>query len=62
MGLKKLTTEEFKTKYIYNRFNYRKSELIKMGYDKNKSEFEITQEIGLYRIYNSGIYKKEMIL
>jgi len=39
----------------YHRYKYRKSELIKMGYDPKKTEFEITLgEIGLYRIYDSG--------
>jgi len=40
-----------------NRFNYRKSELIKQGFDSNKTEHEIMLERKLYRIYNSGNYK-----
>jgi hypothetical protein len=51
---------EPKTQSIYNRFKFRKSELIKMGFDKNQSEFEITEKLGMYRIYNSGISKKEL--
>lgn len=39
----------------YHRYKFRKSELIKMGYDKTKTEFDITLgDMGLYRIYDSG--------
>ena len=44
---------------LKNRFYHRKSELVKIGYDKNLTEFEITNQMGLYRIYNSGTYKFE---
>lgn len=37
-----------------HRFNWRKSKLIRMGYDKNKTEEEIMLELGYYRIYNAG--------
>jgi len=37
-----------------HRFNYRKSILVKEGYDKNKSAHEIMNDRQLYRIYNSG--------
>lgn len=42
-----------------NRFKYRKSELVRQGYDKNKTEHEIMLERGLYRIYDCGtkVYK-----
>jgi len=42
-----------------NRFKYRKSELIKNGFDKNKSEHEIMLERNIYRIYDCGtkVYK-----
>ena len=42
-----------------NRFKYRKSELIKQGFDKDKSEHEIMLERGIYRIYDCGtkVYK-----
>ena len=40
-----------------NRFKYRKSELIKLGYDKNKTEREIMLERKIYRIYDSGSLK-----
>jgi hypothetical protein len=45
-----------------NRFKYRKSELIKQGYDKNRTEHDIMQEKGLYRIYDSGNLKYEYII
>jgi hypothetical protein len=37
-----------------HRFNWRKQKLIKLGYDKNKTEEEIMNELGFYRIYNAG--------
>lgn len=42
-----------------NRFRYRKSELVKCGYDESKSEHEIMLERGIYRIYDCGnlVYK-----
>lgn len=40
-----------------NRFNYRKSELIKKGFDKNKTEREIMLELGYNRIYDAGALK-----
>lgn len=42
------------------RFKYRKSELVKQGYDKNKSESEIMFERKIYKIYDCGnlSYKK----
>ena len=40
-----------------NRFKYRKSELIKQGFDKNKTEKEIMQERGFNRIYDCGTLK-----
>ena len=36
------------------RFKYRKSELVKNGYDKNKSEKQIMFELKKYRIYDCG--------
>lgn len=38
----------------YHRFNWRKSKLVSMGFDKNKTEEEIMSEMGYYRIYNCG--------
>jgi hypothetical protein len=45
--------------YIINkkrehRFNWRKSVLVKMGYDENKTEHEIMSELGYNKIYNAG--------
>lgn len=37
-----------------NRFKYRKSELIKQGFDASKSEHDIMLERGIYRIYDCG--------
>lgn len=37
-----------------HRFNWRKQKLIKLGYDRNKTEEEIMNELGYYRIYNAG--------
>lgn len=37
-----------------NRFKYRKSELIKEGFDPNKSETQIMKERGIHRIYDCG--------
>jgi len=38
----------------HHRFNWRKQKLIKMGYDVNKTEEEIMNELGHYRVYNGG--------
>lgn len=37
-----------------HRFNFRKHNLIKQGYDKNKSEKEIMSELGYLRIWDCG--------
>lgn len=52
--------------YIINnvrkhRFNFRKDVLVKQGFDKNKTEVEIMHERGVYRIFDSGNIKFEMI-
>ena len=60
---------ESKPNYFYilnekrkNRFNFRKSILVKNGFDKNKSEHKIMLNRGIYRIYDCGclcyIWKK----
>lgn len=41
------------------RFKYRKSELVKEGFDSSLSEREIMKNLGYYRIYDSGNYKYE---
>jgi hypothetical protein len=48
-----------KTHQVENRFKYRKSELIKLNYSKDQTEFEITHQLGLYRLHNSGITRYE---
>lgn len=44
----------------YHRFNYRKSKLIKEGYDSSKTEHDIMLERGYLRIYDCGNMKFEM--
>jgi len=44
-------------KYRENRYKYRKSELVKQGFDENKTEFEIMEERGFERIYDCGNIK-----
>lgn len=39
------------------RFGHRKSELVRQGHDKNKTEKQIMSELGYYRIYDSGSIK-----
>lgn len=43
-----------------NRFKYRKSELVKQGFDKDLSEHNIMKNRHIYRIYDCGtkVYKK----
>ena len=43
-----------------NRFKYRKSELVKQGFDKNRTEHEIMLERKIYRIYDCGTMVFEM--
>lgn len=43
----------------FHRYLFRKSELIKQGFDLNKSEREIMEERGFYRIYDCGALKFE---
>ena len=42
-----------------NRFNFTKSNLVKMGFDSNKTERQIMYDNGFYRIYDCGNYKFE---
>ena len=46
----------------YHRYNFRKSELIRMGYDRSKTEKQITDEMGLHRIWDSGQTRWELVL
>ena len=43
-----------------NRFSYRKSELVKEGYDESLSEKQIMIDRGIFRIYDSGQLKYQM--
>jgi hypothetical protein len=45
-----------------HRFNYRKDRLINMGYDKNKSETQIMNELGYDKIWDTGNLKYELII
>lgn len=45
-----------------NRFNFRKSILVKQGYDANKSEMQIMLENGYDIIWDTGNLKYEMII
>ena len=38
----------------HHRYNFRKDQLVKEGFDASKSEFTIMEERGYYRIYDSG--------
>lgn len=38
----------------HHRYVYRKSELVKRGFDKNKSESQLTKDLGLLKIWDSG--------
>lgn len=43
-----------KNKERYHRYKFNKSNLMKLGFDKNKSESEIMMESGFLKIYDSG--------
>ena len=45
----------------YNKQKFKKSNLIKLGYDENKSESEIMFERGGYKIWDCGKIKFEML-
>lgn len=62
-------THDSKPNYFYvvgdrreNRFKYRKGELVKQGFDKDKSEHEIMLERGMPRIYDCGTMAFEMTI
>lgn len=42
-----------------SRFNHTKGILVKQGHNPNKSETQIMQELGYYRIFDAGNYKYE---
>ena len=43
-----------------SRFNWRKSELIKKGYDPNLTEFEIMESLGYNKVYDCGSFLFEI--
>lgn len=43
-----------KNNFRYHRYKFTKSNLVKMGYDSSKTEFEIMDELKYFRIYDSG--------
>lgn len=45
-----------------HRFNYRKDLLVSRGYDENKTEYEIMNELGFDKIWDTGNLKYELIL
>ena len=49
----------YKSQIRYNRFQFRKSELIKDGFDPDKTEYEIMLERGFHRTWNTGNLKFE---
>jgi hypothetical protein len=52
-----------KPDYIrYHRFNFRKDVLVKEGYDKNLSEYEIMISRNYFRIFDCGNIKYELVL
>jgi hypothetical protein len=59
IGFKKISQSKPNYWYVRNdirfhRFNYRKSILVKEGFDKNKTEKQIMNDRGIYRIYDCG--------
>lgn len=42
-----------------HRFNFRKDKLVKLGYDSNKTEVQIMNDLGFYRIFDCGSKKWE---
>ncbi len=44
----------------FHRYNFAKHKLIKLGYDKNKTEREITKEMGLLKLWDCG--KRKWVL
>ena len=38
----------------YQRFNFRKDKLVKLGFSKNKTEWEIMKDLGYLKIWDCG--------
>jgi hypothetical protein len=65
IGFKKISQSKPNYWYVindirYHRFNYRKSILVKEGFDKNKTERQIMLDRGIYRIYDCGNIRWEI--
>jgi hypothetical protein len=45
-----------------HRFNFRKDKLVRLGYDVNKTEIQIMNDRGIYRIFDCGSIKWELLL
>jgi hypothetical protein len=43
-----------KGKQRYHRYKFQKHKLVAMGYDINKTEYDIMNELGYYRVWNTG--------
>lgn len=56
-GETKINYHYIKGNIRIHRYNLRKDKLVKMGYDINMTEQEITKRIGLLRIYGVGNYR-----
>jgi very-short-patch-repair endonuclease len=63
LGFKPIKDQSYSYWYIdkelhrHHRYTFRKDVLVKNGADPSKSEFEITTELGLFRIFDSGQQK-----
>ncbi|BBI90695.1 homing endonuclease [Tenacibaculum phage PTm1] len=62
LGFEYVHTSEPSYSYVINdtrehRFKYRKSNLVKQGHDPKLTEKQITESLGLYRIYDCGTDK-----
>lgn len=63
LGFNLIGIQKFSYWYIdknmlrHHRYSFRKDVLIKNGADPSRTEFEITNEMGLFRIYDSGQQK-----
>ena len=67
LGFDKLYESDVNYKYVINgerknKQNFKKSNLVKIGYDKTISEGKIMESIGYYRVYDCGQMKFEKII
>jgi hypothetical protein len=49
-----------KSKIKYHRYKFQKHKLVKAGYDKNKTEYQIMTERGFYKIWDCGNMRYEL--